>query len=122
MKKFLCLLIAVSGLAISASAQTKITAKEAAQHIGDSLMVCDKVYGGRFFEPNGLTLLNLGGAFPNHQLTVVMKADVRKKFAAAPETAFANKDVCVLGKITEYRGKPQIEIYDIKQLVADEKK
>lgn len=42
-----------------------ISAKEASIRIGDSVTVKDKVFGGRLLN-NGMTLLNLGGEFPNH--------------------------------------------------------
>ena len=51
----------------TAYSQIKITAQNASQHNGDSVQVFDKEYGGKLLG-NGMTLLNVGGEFPNHEL------------------------------------------------------
>ena len=51
--------------------QIKITSQEASKHIGDTVLVFDKVYGGKLLN-NGMTLLNVGEEFPNHTLVVMI--------------------------------------------------
>ena len=104
---------------IMASAQVKtIPAADAAKHVGDSVTICDKVYSARWLEnaKNQPTFLNLGEAYPNQLLTVVIWEDVRKSLGYKPEEKLMDKKVCVTGKIEEFRGKPQIVLHQPAQL------
>jgi micrococcal nuclease len=104
---------------IMASAQVRtIPAADAAKHVGDSVTVCDKVYSARWLEnaKNQPTFLNLGEAYPNQLLTVVIWENVRKSFGYKPEEKLMDKKVCVTGKIEEFRGKPQIVLHQAAQL------
>ena len=91
MKKlyFLFSFIAITQLA---SAQT-LTPEEAAKRVGDSITVCGKIYGGRFFETsNGSpTLLNMGAAFPASPITIMIPGAVRAKLGYIPEAALKEK-------------------------------
>ena len=99
-------------LANSKNASAKlISIDQAAKFVGDSVTIVDSVYSSRFIPgSNSITLLNLGGTYPNQKLTVVIKDAARKLFASAPEERFKGKRIVVAGRITEYRGKPQIEV------------
>ncbi len=104
-------------------AQTKtIKPDEAAQHIGDSLSVCGKVFGGKFFESgkNQPTLINMGAAFPKSTFTVVVYGEMRTKLGYAPEEKWTDKEVCITGKIIEFKGKPQIIITSEDQIKVKE--
>ncbi|MFC4230730.1 hypothetical protein ACFOW1_02435 [Parasediminibacterium paludis] len=92
------------------SAQTKITPDEAAKHIGDSVTVCGKIFGGRYFDrsDNKITLLNMGAAYPQSPLTILIEADSRKNFSNKPEEFYVEKEVCITGVIKEFKGKPEI--------------
>jgi hypothetical protein len=57
---------------------------------------------------NTPTSINLGQAFPNHSLTIVIWSEVRMQFETAPEVLFMDKEVCVTGRIKLFREKPQI--------------
>ncbi len=87
-----------------------LKAEEAKNHIGETITVCDVVLDARFLESSasGPTLLNLGAAFPNQHLTIFISKEVRAGFETKPEEFYKGKKVCVTGKVTEYRGKPQI--------------
>ena len=119
MKKFLVAAMAAL-LCITASAQKEIKIDELNQHVGDSVTVCTRIYGGIFLDRNkdSLTLLNAGGAYPNAPLTLVVRINARKTFKEAPEVFYKDKNICVSGKIVLYRDKPQIELYDEKQIVV----
>ena len=78
--------------------------------------VCDKVSGGRYIDGSGITFINLGGAYPNQKLTIMIKAEDRVKFKVAPETAFLDKLICVTGKQIMYKGKPEIMVTDPEQI------
>jgi hypothetical protein len=81
----------------AASAQTKIPIDEAGKQIGETVTICSKVFGGRFVRNSQTkpTLLNLGGAYPNHLLTVLINFDDRKNFTGIPGADYTNKNVCV---------------------------
>jgi hypothetical protein len=53
------------------------------------------------------TFLNLDKAYPNQIFTVLIWSSDRSKFGA-PENDYNGKRICVTGKITEYRGVPEI--------------
>ena len=99
----------------SLHAQT-IKAEDAAKHVGETVMLCGKVFGGRYFEKNEKTLLNMGGAFPNHTLTLVIDSADRKKFTGKPEDTYLNKEVCVKGEIRDFKGKPELQITEVVQI------
>ena len=109
MKK-LCIALFISFASATAFAQTTIAIKDASKHIGESVTICDKIYGGKFLNGAGLTLIDMGGAHPNEVLTLLIKGDDRKKFKDAPEDAFKDKAVCVTGTLVDYKGKPEIII------------
>jgi micrococcal nuclease len=58
----------------SLKAQKPIELSEASKHVGDSVRVCGKVYGGRYLSSSTgqPTLLNMGGHYPDHLLTLVI--------------------------------------------------
>ena len=100
-------------------AQKQIPLAEASKNIGDSVITCGKVFSARYFEgsQDAPTLLNLGASYPNQLLTVVIYGEARKLFKEAPEVFFKDKNICVSGKISLYKDKPQIVIYRPEQLV-----
>lgn len=100
----------------TASAQTVIAAREAAKHIGDSVTVTDKIFGGKLFTPSNLTLLDMGGYNPNQLLTIMIAGADRGKFKGQPEVDYKGKEVTVTGKLILYKNKPEIVITDPKQL------
>lgn len=118
MRTLFILSLATVLFSASVHAQTKIELKDAAAHKGDSVTVCGKIFGGIYLDKSGNkpTFLNMGAAYPNQLLTVVIWGDKRKLFSYAPEVKLKNKNVCVSGKVEIYKGKPQIVIKDVKQL------
>ncbi len=95
-------------------AQKQINAAEAAKHEGESVTVCTKIFGGKYFEnsPKKQTLLDAGARYPNALLKIVILGEDRGNFSNKPEEFYVNKEVCVTGKIIIYKGKPEIEIKD----------
>ena len=106
MKHLLILFISLCGL--MASAQTKIAAKDAAKHLNDSVTICDKIYSTKLIENTGMVLLDVGDSHPDQYLTIVIKGEDKTKFPANPEDYYKGRDVCVTGKLIDYKGKPEI--------------
>jgi len=116
MKKMMICCLVMAASVYSAKAQKVIASKEAAKHIGDSVTITAKVFGGKVFTPSNMTLLDLGGYNPNQDLTILIGGLDRAKFKGAPEEDFKGKDVTVTGKIIDYKGKPEIVVTDPKQI------
>ncbi|MGE6220697.1 hypothetical protein ACQKCH_12790 [Nubsella zeaxanthinifaciens] len=113
MKKFL-LFFAFGLLAVTGRAQTTISIKDAVNHVGKQVTICDSVYSARAMD--NLSLMNLGGKFPKELLTVVVfKAD-RAKFEKEPVEIFEHQRICITGTVTLYKEKLQIVVNDPKQL------
>ncbi len=117
MKKGLAAIIGIL-LVFVTQAQKEVSIDSLNQHIGDSVTVCTRIYGGIFLDRSKgtPTLLNAGGAYPNAPLTIVIWADAREKFIAPPEVFYKDKEVCITGKIILYKEKPEIIVYEEKQL------
>lgn len=88
------------------------------QHTGDSVKVCTKIFGGIYLDRSkgAPTLLDAGGKYPDALLTLFIGQETRKQFKEAPESFYKDKDVCITGRVKLYKGKPEIEIYDEKQI------
>ncbi len=106
-------------MAIAASSQKEISIDSLKQYVGDSVTVCTKIYGGIYLDRNtdSITLLNAGGRYPDAPLTVLIRIDARHQFNEPPEVFFKNKEVCISGKIILYKEKPEIIVYNEKQVV-----
>lgn len=79
--------IAITFFSFQAFAQQEIKLEEIKDHIGDSVKIMAKIYGGKFLEnaKGTPTFLNVGGNYPNAPLTLVIWSDVRSQFKTAPE-------------------------------------
>ena len=110
--KCLIALVACSQLfAVSALSQgnKKIPAAEAGQHVGEQATVCGVVASSRYLSNSRSrpTFLNLDRPYPDQDFTVLIWSDDRPKFGNL-EGTYLNKNICVSGEISSYRGKPQI--------------
>jgi hypothetical protein len=83
----------------------------------DKQTICEKVYSSKYFEDSQMTLLNLGAAYPNQKMTIMIRGVDRAKFNIAPDLAFTNKNICVSGVVENYKGKPEIVVSDPSQIV-----
>jgi len=106
--------------ATSSIAQTAIKVEDVKSHVGETVKVCTKIYGGKFFEKDTLTLLNAGGYYPDAPLTVVIRANALKEFNN-PATYYKGAHVCITGKIELFKDKPQIVVTNKSQILEEEK-
>lgn len=99
-------------------AQQAVKLEDIATHVGDSVTVTGKVYGIKYFESAKAapTLINIGAAFPNQLLTVVIYGEDRKRLELEPEKTYTDADLSITGKVELFKGKPQIIITDKSQL------
>jgi hypothetical protein len=118
MKQSLLITVALL-LSVAVQAQLEVKIEDLNKHVGDSVTVCTKIYGGIFLERSKSTptFLNAGANYPNSPLTIVIWADARQKFKEAPEVFYKDKEVCITGKIIIYKEKAEIVVYDEKQIV-----
>ena len=106
------LAICLLGMSVAALGQgKKLTTAEAKDHIGEQATVCGRVASTRYAETTRgkPTFLNLDKPYPSQLFTVLIWGDHREKFGS-PEEKYRDKQVCATGKITEYRGAPEIVI------------
>jgi hypothetical protein len=90
-------------------AQSKLTAAEAKNHIGDKATICGVVVSTHYSartkgEP---TFLNLDEPYPRQIFTILIWGSDRAKFGN-PEDKYGNKKVCVTGVIKDYKGVPEV--------------
>lgn len=125
MKKYILSVLLIFG-SFMAVAQTRVDLAVVGRHAGDSVVVEGKVYSTRYFADsnNAPTLLNMGAAFPNQLLTVVIYGEQRKVFFDTPEDYYKGKTIRVTGRVELYRDKPQIVAKTPSQILvpAEEKK
>ena len=104
-------------LAALAHTQTSISAAEAKNHVGERATVCGEVasthYAGR--SRGNPTFINLDKPYPNQIFTLLIWGSDRPKFGD-PEEAYRSKHICVTGKISDYKGVPEIIAYEPSQI------
>ncbi|WP_342646243.1 hypothetical protein [Mucilaginibacter sp. CSA2-8R] len=92
------------------------SSKNISAQVGQKLAVCDTVYDFRVVNPT-TTLLNLGGRYPQQNLTVTIKGDAVKVNPALMK----GKPVCFYGEVTLFKNRPEMvvsapeQIMDIKK-------
>jgi nuclease S1 len=91
--------------AVAAGEPVKIDIRDAASHVDENVVVSGRVYGYKALD--GLTLVNVGAAYPNQLLTLVLRGDAKD---IAP--GLDGKVITVAGKIELYKGKPEIAVRD----------
>ena len=108
-----CVTLAPCDVNAQAQQVKKLTAADAKDHIGEQATVCGKVASTRYAATTRgkPTFLNLDKPYPSQVFTILIWGENKEKFGT-PEEKYRDKQVCVTGKITEYRGAPEILISD----------
>jgi hypothetical protein len=101
-------------------AQKEIKIDDAKNHVGDTVKICTKIYGGKFLEKDTLTLLNAGGYYPDAPLTIIIRAEALRQFNN-PVLYYKDRNICVTGKVELFKNKPQIVITTKSQIVEQVK-
>lgn len=97
-------------------AQIKIPVDSVPKHIGEKVTVCTTVYGVKSLDK--LTFINVGAAYPKSPLTLVIFAKDLPNFKTSPETLYSNKQICVTGKLEDYKGKAEIVITSPEEIIV----
>jgi len=102
------------------SVSVSITAGEAKNHVGETATVCGEVVSAIYARRSRgtPTFMNLDEPYPNQIFTIVIWGINRPKFGK-PETAYDGKHVCVNGRITFYRGAPEITVSEPSQIKTE---
>jgi len=98
-------------------AQTSISAVEAKNHVGERATVCGQVASTHYADRSrgNPTFINLDKPYPNQIFTVLIWGSDRPKFGN-PEQDYRDKQICVSGKISDYKGVPEIVAYEPLQI------
>ncbi|WP_457596342.1 OB-fold nucleic acid binding domain-containing protein [Hydrogenimonas sp.] len=115
MKKLFLLWLTLFSLTLAGA---NISAKEAARHVGEYVVVCGEVSGVYYARhSNGApTFVNLDGRYPHQAMTLVIWQEDRPDFPSLVSNAAVGKRVCVEGVVELYRGKPEIVLRERSQL------
>lgn len=127
MKHLLTFLCFIALFSATASAQTdsvkKITkadfskpvpSKTIAAEVGHQVAVCDTVVDYRVVS-NALTLLNLGGKYPNQNITIALKGP------KVNPASMKGKAVYFYGEVTMFKNKPEMVVTEPVQIMDIEK-
>lgn len=111
------LLFWLGAVSITYAQTSHLTAAQAKDHVGERATVCGVVASTRFADRSRgePTFLNLDEPYPNQVFTIVIWGSDRPKFGQ-PEVKYRDKDVCVKGEITSYRGVPEIAAHEPNQI------
>lgn len=113
MKTLLTLFAVICAASITAQTST-YTAAEAGKHVGEIATVTDKV-DGVHQSGKGNIFLNMGGKYPNQAFTAWIPSASAGQFSNPQQ--YEGKTVAVSGKITLYRGKPEIIVTNVSQII-----
>jgi DNA/RNA endonuclease YhcR with UshA esterase domain len=120
MKKHLVFAVILLALVVAPGIQAQskdLTAAEAKNHVGERATVCGKVVSTHYAarSKGAPTFLNLDEPYPNQIFTIVIWGSDRDKFGD-PEAKYRDKQLCVTGKITSFRGAPEIAANEPSQI------
>jgi hypothetical protein len=111
MKKLLFISFFFLAISASALAQNRFSTEDFSKHLGKTGTLCDTVYSLKIFSDT-LTLLNMGGVYPNQKYTVAIKGNK----ITLDWTTLKGKPLCVTGVFEMYKGRPEIEITDPEKI------
>jgi DNA/RNA endonuclease YhcR with UshA esterase domain len=112
-KTLLTLFVAVFAGFVIAQAPPNYTAAEAAKHVGETATVTDRV-DGVHQSGKGNIFLNMGGKYPNQAFTAFIPSASASQFPNPQQ--YEGRTVAVSGKITLYKGKPEIIVNSPSQV------
>ncbi|TWR27179.1 hypothetical protein FPZ42_09120 [Mucilaginibacter achroorhodeus] len=110
MRKLIYCLLIFGAFYSKASAQT-FSADDFKANLGKTKTLCDVVASVRTFSDT-LTLINMGGAYPDQKYTIAVKGDKIKMDWPSLE----GKNICVTGVFALHKDRPEIVATEPKQI------
>ena len=107
MKKLIIAIFLLAAFAKTAAAQEHFNAEEFTKHLGKTGTLCDTVYSLHIFSDT-LTLLNMGGVYPNQKYTIAVKGNKIN----LDWTNIKGKPLCVTGVFILFKERPEIEVVE----------
>lgn len=95
---------------ITASYKNGIDVKDADNHLGKKVTVCSRVFSIR--STAAITQLSIADNYPNSPLTIIIFGRNYAKFNQSLTDLFTDKNICITGTITGYKGNFQIIVED----------
>jgi hypothetical protein len=114
MKKLALLLTISIGFSLASKAQTKTGRIDYSQYVGKTSTYCDTVYSFKKVNDT-LTLVDMGGYYPNQNFTLVVKGNK----IPANWADYKKKHVCVTGTVILFKQKSEIVVIDPDALKFD---
>ncbi len=102
--------------AATAKYSNGINLNDIIKNIGKKVTVCAAVYYIK--SSTSITQINLAAKYPNCPLTIVIFEKNYKNFSGIIEGLYKNKNICVQGKIEDYKGRPQIIIEKPEDIIV----
>ena len=98
-----------------------IAPEAAGQYIGQTVTVCGTVASTKYsVRTKGQpTFLNLDRPYPNQIFTVTIWGHDRPKFSEPPEVFYQGANISVTGRITNFRGAPEIVVHAPSQIAVN---
>ncbi len=95
-----------------------ISASDASNHIGAVAEVCGTVASVDFVPQisGAPTFINFGKPHPNQLFTAVIWGEDRHLWQIPPDQAYQTSDLCIIGKIRDHNGIPQIVVERVEQI------
>src|SRR5437899_8430310 len=112
-KTYLSLFVVLCRVTVIAQS-SNYSASEAAKHVGEIATITDKVEGVHQ-SGKGNIFLNMGGKYPNQAFTAFIPTASAAQFSNPQQ--YEGKTVAVSGKINLYRGKPEIIVTNVSQII-----
>ena len=111
------ILLSLAAAALPIFAETGLSAREAAQHVGYKLRFAGTVASGHYAarSKGQPTFSDFDQPYPNSAFTVLIWSEDRPKFGA-PETRFQGQQECATGVIKSYRGATEMIVRERSQL------
>lgn len=108
MKPLLISLLTLMNFNAKVNVQVLIKIEDINKHIGDSVKICNKIYGGKYYNSmqGSPTYIYVGNDYPNNPLAIMITKNDMENFEDSPEMIYAYKDVCITGKLQLEKGKP----------------
>jgi endonuclease G len=94
-----------------------VKAKDLKKYNKQYIRTCSVVVGSYISKGKGKPIfLNFGRSYPNQYFSAVIWKNNRSNFSYNPVKKLLNKEVCIKGEVSLYKGRPSINLKDESQI------